>query len=458
MSTTFRLVNLLTTAREEAVIIWLFNIGAEKYWNPVSAGIMDRSEDILVNRMEEMNLLLCREQDVIILREEPDPAYLKQLREAGFSIPTILIPETVDPYTPIAELVMKDEGLKHRLRLLGELSEEVYFVPYAVTRIEEQLAADCGLHIPLSASSVHARVNDKIFNREIAEALGLPVCDGRVCRSIGEIQHEYARLTRDEGFSQVIIKEPHGASGKGLYLVEREEQLAPICARLSRALRKNPDSRWLVEGWYRKKADINYQLSISADGVVDVFSIKEQVLRDTVYIGSRMPAPLGAETIAAFQRYGEQIGRYLYETVGYIGVVGIDSIVTEHDVIIPIIEINGRFTLSTYISFVQHVLVNKPMFARYFKLISNSPYSYEELCTMLREEGLLYSPETEEGVLVYTAGTLPLPGRADEASAAGHYNGRLFSLMIGSDWGRVEMINARLEAWVSTISDRSLVV
>jgi phosphoribosylaminoimidazole carboxylase (NCAIR synthetase) len=459
MSTTFRLVDLLTTDRQQGTIIWLFNIGAEKHWNPVSTGIIDRSEDIIVNRMEEMNLLLCREQDVMILREEPDIAFLDMLRAVGFQIPTILVPESADPYTPIAELVMKDEVLKQKLRRIGALADSVYFVPYAVTRLEEQLAAECGFVIPLAASSIQAQVNDKIVNRRMAETLGFPVCEGKVCRSTEEIQAEYARLTEELGFTQVIIKEPHGASGKGLYLVEREDQLSSICMRLGRSLRKQPDSRWLVEGWYRKKADISYQLSISSDGTVDVFSIKEQVLRDTVYIGSRMPALIRAEAHADYQRYGEQIGTYLFEELGYIGVVGVDSIITDQDVIIPIIEINGRFTLSTYISFVQHVLGHRSMFARYFKVVTDAPYTYGELCRMLKEEGLLYSSESEEGVLLYTAGTLPFAGRSGEADGMGiTYNGRLFCLMVAQDWERVERMNTQLEAWISTMSGRSLVV
>lgn len=49
---------------------------------------------------------------------------------------------------------------------------------------------------------------------------------------------------------------------------------------------------------------------------------------------------------------GEIIGARLFE-LGYRGGVGIDAMILENNELIPIIEINGRFTLSTYVSFVQ---------------------------------------------------------------------------------------------------------
>ena len=66
MDKEFNLIQYLTTQRSKGIIIWLCNIGAEKYWSNMNTGIVDRNEDIIVNRIEEMNLLICREQDVII--------------------------------------------------------------------------------------------------------------------------------------------------------------------------------------------------------------------------------------------------------------------------------------------------------------------------------------------------------------------------------------------------------
>lgn len=441
MSTPFNLVTRLTEERDRGVIVWLLNIGAEKYWNPVQPGVVDRGEDRIVGRVEEMNLLLCREQDILILRVMPDPYYLDKLREWGFSVPRIRVPKESDPWTPISELVLKDEELLIELSAIATANEDVRFVPYAVTRLEEQIAARCGLRLAAASSGVNAAVNDKIANREIAVALELPVCQGRVCGSAEEIGQAYAELTEQPPyFDRVIIKEPFGASGKGLYIVDSPDKLRPILLRVSRFSKNNSQAQWLVEGWYDKQADVNYQLYVSEDGGVDVYSIKQQVLRDTVYIGSKMPVQLDADAVDSYREFGETIGKHLH-AIGYTGVAGVDSIITREGGVIPIIEINGRFTLSTYISFLERVIGEAKVFSRYFKVASDEPVDFRAICERLEREQLLYGRKSGEGVLVYTSGTLPTV--KDESS--GKYPGRVFALIVARDWERVEEIGSRLE-------------
>lgn len=105
MDKDFNLIRYVTKDRDKGIIVWLCNIGAEKYWNKTGSGIVDINEDIPVNRIEEMNLLICREQDIIILRKMPDQKYLSDLKGLGFSIPSILTPENADLLTPVSELV-----------------------------------------------------------------------------------------------------------------------------------------------------------------------------------------------------------------------------------------------------------------------------------------------------------------------------------------------------------------
>ncbi|TXK77434.1 hypothetical protein [Paenibacillus sp. N3.4] len=254
MAETFHLIEYLTVQRTKGTIIWLLNIGAEKYWNRLQAGIVDRSEDRIVNRVEEMNLLLCREQDILILREQPDPAYLEQLRQWGFSIPRFVVPEHSDALTPIAELVLRDQKLLLELELAAAEQEDVYFVPYAVTYLEEQIAEHCGLCLIGAPSDLQSKVNDKVFNREIAETLGLATCQGFVCSDIEEIREAYHQLMECvNNFEKVIIKEPHGASGKGLYIIDNMDKLSSLLTRLSRSARQNPNARWLVEAGTRRR-------------------------------------------------------------------------------------------------------------------------------------------------------------------------------------------------------------
>ncbi len=446
MDKEFNLIQYLEKDRDKGIIVWLCNIGAEKYWNTLSAGIVDRNEDIPVNRIEEMNLLICREQDIVILRKMPDADYLNNLKSLGFSIPTIIVPEDADLLTPISELVLKDENLLQKLKDITAKNEDVYFVPYAVTYLEEAIAKKAGVRLMGAPSLVNARINDKIYNREISEILGFKVCSGKICHSIDEIRQQYDQLTGNAPyFKKVIIKEPNGASGKGLYIIESRDKLESGLRMITRFARGRENAKWLVEGWYDKKFDINYQIYVSPKGEVEVFSIKQQLLRDTVYIGSVLPPRVDGDIIEAYKGYGETIGKYLYE-LGYTGVAGIDSIITDQDEIIPIIEINGRFTLSTYISFINQILKERKILSRYFRFLPDRAVGYHELCKTLEREGILMKPENMEGVLVYTAGTLPY--KLHEGSD--YFVGRVFTLIVSEDWNKVEEYNLKLENVLST--------
>ncbi len=449
MDEKFNLIKYLTSTRNEGIIVWLCNIGAERYWNRVSTGVVDRSEDVVVNRVEEMNLLLCREQDFIILRKAPDEEYLHTLKKMGFSVPRILILNNSDLYTPISELILKDEKLLSELKLIASQNREVYFVPYGVTYLEEQIAQETGLNLVGAPAAINARVNDKIFNREISLKLNFPVCQGYVCQSVDEMRRAYKELAeKPPYFEKVIIKEPNGASGKGLYVVESEEKLESTLRLIARLSKGNSESKWLVEGWYRKKADLNYQIYISPGGQVDTFSIKQQLLKDTVYIGSKIPPELASNVLGQIREYGTKIGEYLYG-IGFTGVAGIDSIITEDDVIIPIIEINGRFTLSTYISFLNTVMEKKKILSRYFKVLTNIPLTYHTLNTELDKHGLGFDLKNRKGIFVYTAGTLP----AAFTEGSSTCNGRVFTLISADDWEQVDEYNAILENVIQGITN-----
>lgn len=447
MSDKFNLIRFLTVEREKGTIVWLCNIGAEKYWSQSTMGVVDKNEEMIVNRVEEMNLLLCRKQDIIILRKTPDPEFLNTLSEMGFEIPRIFALESEDLITPISELILNNKELLSKLSAEIDSKQDVFFVPYAVTYLEEQIAHIAGLKLIGAKSDICRRVNNKIFNREVSIELGLPVCEGKICYSTDEMRVAYTELTTNSPFfEKVIIKEPTGASGKGLYIIDNKERLDSSLRLISRLSKNKPEICWLVEGWYEKNADLNYQIYISPDGEVTTFSIKQQLLRGTVYIGSKMPVDMQANILHDFERMGTSIGKYLYD-IGYSGVAGIDAIITSDNVIIPVIEINGRFTLSTYISFLYRLIPQRAVLSRYFRLLTNKPVSYGEIVHRLKEEGIIFDNNLHSGIFVYTSGTLP----HENFEVQGVYAGRLFAIIAAENWEEVESLNQRLQYVVESI-------
>lgn len=446
MSRVFSLSEYAASSRESGTIVWLCNIGAEQQWHPMRRTVTDPLEDEVVGRIEEIMLLVCRPQDIVLLRQEPDPDYLAMLRGCGFATPAILCPQVHDPSQPLAELVLGDEQVLARLREQTAICGDTWFVPYAVTSLEERLAETCSITLVGPPAEISRMVNDKLHSRALAQKLGFPVTEGKICWSEDQIRRTYEELAL-AGFDRIIVKAPYGASGQGLHLVNSQAKLERLLILLFQRGGQQPEGGWLVEGWHDKLADVNVQLFVAEDGRVDLFSMKEQLLAGTVYKGSRMPIErdgISPVALATLRDQAERAGQALY-ALGYRGVAGIDAIITQRDVY-PMIEINGRFTLSTYLSFLGHILGKCNFLSFYYRVVSDRPWFYGELCEGLRREALLYEPDHGCGTLIYSAGTLP-----HRESQSGSYIGRVFALFIGTDAAHIEDLRARFEQFLNAI-------
>ena len=430
----FDLVNYLTVERERGTIIWMFNIGIEKFWNNENFSLKDVKENAIVNRIEEMNLLLTRKQDILILRNKPDSKYLKDLEDLGFDIPIILSPQMKDDEKSIAELVLNDTYLLSELKELSDHNKELYFVPYGVSSLEEEIARRCDLTIVGATSELNKKINNKVFSRRISEALELTTTEGCICNSLEEVEAAYHKLKKK--FDKIIIKQPCGASGKGLYIVENDRKFKSTSMILSRFERINQESEWIVEGWYDKKADINYQIYVSESGEVTTFSVKEQIVDKTIYVGSVMPPRISDDIYNQYIKYGDIIGKELYAQ-GFTGILGIDSIITSEDIVIPIIEINARFTLSTYVSFLKNKYPNKKMYSFYERIHLTTDMNYEKFQKILIDSDIVFDKVNKHGVLCYVSATLKI----DDDNRSG----RLFAVVMGDNGKQLEEYKKKID-------------
>lgn len=401
-------------------VIWLFNIGLEKYWNGGVYTVKNAKEDVIVNHMEEMNLLLTRKQDILILRVRPQEAYLREMEQFGCEIPAIVCPGREDEAKSISELVLEDDILIEEIKTLVSDKEKVIFVPYGVSSLEEEIAAKLGVAMFGSSSDVNRMVNNKVFSRQFAVAHNFRVAQGRICSGYEELKKAAEEAVAR--YPRIIIKEPCGASGKGLWVVEGEAKLRSTLLIIKRFFRDHLDGDWLVEEWCDKAADLNYQIYVGENGAVEVFSIKEQKVNGTVYIGSVMPSGCSEKIIEECNACGKIIGQELYQK-GYRGILGVDAMILANGELIPIIEINGRFTLSTYVSFVQEKTKAVRLFAFYRRIALASEDDYVAVRDQLMKEKLWF--QDGRGMFVYTSETIR-EQRIGEA-------GRMFGLIFAKD-------------------------
>ncbi|MBQ2115632.1 MAG: ATP-grasp domain-containing protein [Lachnospiraceae bacterium] len=419
--TNFNLLNHIKN-NDEYTVVWLFNIGLEKYWNGEVFTVKNSKEDIIVNHMEEMNLLITRKQDILILRSMPEKEYIDSMCSFGCEIPQIVCPSFEDENRSISEIVLEDDKLQDQIKQLIKDRKKVIFVPYGVSSLEESIAKKLELPLFGSANEINKMVNNKVFSRKFSLEHGFKVSEGKVCKGFSEL--EIAAKDSLEKYGKIIIKEPCGASGKGLWVVESPAKLKSTLLIIKRFFKDNLEGEWLVEQWCSKKADLNYQIYVGVNGEVEVFSIKEQKVDGTVYVGSVIPPDFNDALMKECIEAGEIIGKSLYEQ-GYRGILGVDAMILTNGELIPVIEINGRFTLSTYVSFIQYKnkMEDKKIFAFYKKIPLEANSSYQKLIDVLKDNRVWF--DGKKGMFVYTAKTI-------NKELVGE-NGRMFGLIFADD-------------------------
>lgn len=385
---------LFSELRYNGIVIWLFNIGCEKYWRSSDFFIKNKSDETIVHSMEELCLLLADNEDYVILRRVPDSEYMDDINSLVGTSPKILSLSLDDDKKSISEIILYDHDMINKLIDLSHKYKNAYLIPFGVTYLEEKIAETCNLKIPFSCEKIAQRINNKIFIRKLFEDTEIPILDGYICYTIHEIQMAYESLVQK--YNTIIIKQPNNASGKGLFLIEKPSKLSITLKMIS----KFPDydsMGWIVEGWYKKKCDLNIQLNITSEGELQILSMKEQIVDKTVYKGSILPPKISKSHNDKYLNYTEKIGRILFSN-GYYGIAGIDSIITEDNELRPLVEVNGRLTLSTFLYRIEKRYPDKMLFFYYQNIFIEVDNFYQSLKESLISHRILFNQDSNNGI------------------------------------------------------------
>ncbi len=423
---------------ENTCFIWWLNIGVDSMWNLEYDNLLPRLKNEAnaqtVNRTEQLSLLLADENDIVIMREEISDIVRKNLILMGISLPQIWVPKrwNGDEQYPISELIIRDNELLNKIKKFRVENEhkDILLVPYAVTYLEEQIALKTGCKLLGASSEMSSWVNSKVNARLLAEELKLPVTKGYICNSIKEVENAIKELKTNDD-AKIAVKEAYGASGKGFYVIDSRSSLNFLLTILTRKKNSNKKINVIVEQWYDTLFDINYQIFIKEDGKIQLFPLKKQIMKREIYIGSDFPINhfLSKSQNEFYTQEALKIGQSLWQK-GYRGLASIDSIIASGGTIFPVIEINGRFTLSTYISFIPDLIGrDKKYRTRYYNV--NERNINELVYTKLEE--WRYSSKREEGVFVYSV-----------ARGSVNNKGRLFLLLVAKDIEKLNYIEEEI--------------
>lgn len=444
MSTRYlRALKTALVGEPEAPLVLLCNFEAEREWGrnwvQLPAPRFTASTP-MVQRMEELGLLLAGPDDYLCVKRPLDAGYRDYLVACGIALPEVLVPEHVQSERTTTEDVL---GSPRLLAWLGQLSGRGgYLMPMGTSTLEARLSRVTGLPLAVPDAETFERVNSKIYGRRLVEKLGLRAVPGACCERVDDLaaalQAVRSRCGKDV---PVVVKDAYGVSGKGLAVLDSERKAELLLRTVERRARRRGDPRLLVvvETWLPKRCDLNYQLTIGRQGAVRLDFVKQALTEAGVHKGHVMPVGLDAPLYDELCQAAHAVGAGLYAD-GYFGVVGIDAILDAGGTLYPVLEINARLNMSTYQGAITESFHRQGSvaLARHFAVRLDAQCAFSEVADTLGD--LLDLDRDGSGLLVTCFGTVNA-----HSSQPPPFEGRLYGMVFAPDRDGLAMLERRIE-------------
>lgn len=403
----------------------------------------------VVNRLDELALLLGTSGDRVVVKDAPDPGFLEDLADLGFDLPTVVV-ATNHPERSVTQDALDDPAVVAALGALRGSGHQL--LAHGVSDVEARLAQATGLPLAAPPPDLVRRVNSKVYSRRLADAHGIRQPQGWACSTVDEWEAAVDAAVPLLAEGPLVVKEAFGVSGKGIAVVEDEKRLRRV-ARLVSSRAADGRLAFCLERWLDKGRDLNYQLTVGRDGSVELDFVKEALTEQGVHRGHRFPAHLDPAHVAELTSTGAAVGAALAAD-GFYGVVGIDAITLTDGTLHPLLEINARSNMSTYQLPLQERLVREGavVLARHFTVRSHEPVDYRAVRAALGADR--YDPSTGTGVVVHNFATVNAAFAARTADDLGRpATGRLYTLVVGRDVDHLDRLDHRVGAALALLEE-----
>lgn len=357
-------LNVYSQSKGRTPNVFVFNpftearIAHGKAFNPV------KHQLLLADDLANLPQFLCRQDDIVLLKQRPSVEFLSAIKQAGFALPEFveLKGGRIDPAGGIGQ------------RKIGRLRPWAWG-PDSVELLE-----------PLFANAtIEKRGADQRFNEKIAQLYSKAWSaaflrkvllrwpdESRLCTrhetgvAVNTLEGalEAIRAIRVRGHQPVVVKEACGLAGHNMLRLLEPDLLETQRRWMTHALQ---NSRQLViEPWLERVLDFSVQLEMGPDGLklcgytglINDAKGQFQANWATVRYNRRIPSNVTAlfhepgDVSGCLQRLYEDISLLLQDELqqaGHLGPVGIDALVYrtpqgDHR-LKPIVEINPRYTM-----------------------------------------------------------------------------------------------------------------
>lgn len=436
-------------------LVHLGNFDVEEQWASGDPGLPAptmRSASAVTAAAGELALLIAAAGDTVVVKHSPEEGLLAQHARLGFAAPEVLVAGTTQPDRPVTLDVLESAGTLERLREHASLGARL--APHGFSSAEEELCAVTGLEQPVADVTTVKRVNGKVYSRRLTAELGLPQPEGWECETVDELRALTAQVHARLGEGRAVgLKSSWGVSGKGIMVCEDAARFDQLVQLLTRRAERSGDHRFeaVLEVWQDKRTDLNYHFTVEDDDRVRFDFVLEAVTEGGTHRGHRLPeradAPLREQLVDCAERIGARLA-----DEGYRGPIGVDAIVCHDGTLFPVLEINARNNMSTYLTGVQSRLRDAGSVgaAVQVDLSLAAPLPFAEVEEIL--SGHLLGPDWRSGFLVTCSASL------HSAAAWGRspFRGRLHGVAVGTDDAAVaELARAVQERLEKAVADRA---
>lgn len=312
-----------------------------------SLSLFKKRNDLLLHGMDGLTISMAEKGDILVTRIPLKDVYLHWWKETFCEVGNISPNSSPsdDNETSIYHLLQKDEATH-------EILKNSIIRNYAVTKEYYDMCNSIGLAVTEPDLAIVTMLNRKSWSNELRNRLGYAP-RGITVSSVEAFDACIHKML--DTYGNVLVKDSMGVSGRGILPVDSHK----AAERLSLHFRKQKEEGkqifdFVIEPYLNCTMDFSCQLHIDRDGSTIIDGYQKNTGIGFGYYSSEILRRDETDLIlssgypACVMNIGEEMAK-----TGYFGYACIDSMITDEDTVIPLLEINprmsmGRFNLSLH--------------------------------------------------------------------------------------------------------------
>lgn len=354
----------------------------------------------------DRTLPVACQNDLVVLRSKLDIDYRNWLHSYGLGPGHVVQYKAQSRKMTLSECILNNpEPIK---RIIQETGRKPLYVPWFSGAMETDAAEVLGAELFGASEPATIKYNDKASFKTLCRQLDIPVVEGDLFTMHPENRQNYRDMKEIVNhylttYKTAIIRGTLGEAGMSLYKSNGND-----ISNLYRQIVTSGEKEVLIEPFLDVVSSPNDQWVIGRDGKITHIGMRDQICKKgMIHIGTLK----GRKNPPDVSNYITETSLKIVNSMaefGYIGVIGIDYIVTD-DGIFPI-ENNARLNGSSYVSMIVDNIEKLTSPIPYWKFIKIKTAACTFLELTERIKPILYNGNKLNSVFPFDCDTLPMSG------------------------------------------------